>query len=481
MIGDLSTVILVSAVVAWAGLGAVSASHSVMSKRDPRGAALWVIVSFTLPILGPWLYWGFGINRVHRRAIKRLGWRGRSFRAADHAPSTEAVDSIDSVLGHLKGLDVVGRRLTDMPLAPGNLVEALHNGEEAYPAMLEAIGSARRSVTLGSYIFDWDEIGRRFTEALGEAAGRGVRVHVLLDGLGAVKAFSRVGRRLIRSGAEVSAFFPLRFPLGRFRLNLRNHRKIVVVDGSTGFTGGMNISRKHLAGRAAADRIEDVHFRIRGPVVGQIQQAFAEDWFLATDEILSGPAYYPELSAAGSAWCRGISSGPDEHIGATHRIIHAAIAAAKREVTMVTPYFIPSRTLIETMGIAAMGGVEVRVLLPSQVDHRFMGWAADAFLWQLLENGVRVYRQPPPFVHTKLMIVDRRWVLLGSANVDPRSLRLNFEFNVEAYDGALAEGLSKWLDERIGRCVVETLAKVDGRSRGVRVRDGFVKMFSPYL
>jgi len=474
--------LILSAVVAlWLGLGCVAAGHAVMYKRDPRAATIWVFTSFTLPAVGPWLYWTFGINRIERRAVRHLGRRDRPFRAPhlEEARADEAAR--DEAVGHLNSLRTVADRVTRLPILTGNRIQPLHNGEQAYPRMLRAIAGAERSVTLASYIFDWDQVGHEFAWALGAAARRGVRVHVLLDGIGALGSFSRMGRRLIRAGAEVAAFFPLRFPFGRLRLNLRNHRKILVVDGRTGFTGGMNISQRYLACGDGPDRVEDLHFQITGPVVAEMQHAFIEDWTMATGRALSGEAYLPELSAAGTALCRGISSGPDEDFEIIHWMLQAAFASATRSVRIATPYFIPSAPLISAMAMAALRGVEIRLLLPSLVDRRFMRWAADAYLWQLLERGIRVFRRPPPFVHTKLLIVDERWILLGSANLDRRSFRLNFEFNVEAYDARLAGELSAWLDELTGRCEEVTLEQMDTRPAWRRLRDGVVKTFSPFL
>jgi len=224
-----------------------------------------------------------------------------------------------------------------------------------------------------------------------------------------------------------------------------------------------------------------LHFEIAGPVVGEIQHTFAEDWALATGEALRGEGYFPELNAAGSALCRGISSGPDKDFEIIHWMLIAALSAAQRSVRIVTPYFVPSAALISAMGMAALRGVEITLLLPSVVDRRFMRWVADAYLWQLLKRGIRVLRQPPPFVHSKLLVVDERWVLLGSANLDPRSFRLNFEFNVEAYDDRLANDLCRWLDERIAASHEVTLAEVDARPLWKRLRDGTAKMFSPHL
>lgn len=478
--GDQVWFLTVFGVTAWLVLGLVSAGHAVMYKRDPRSAALWIIISFALPILGPWLYWVIGINRFQRRASRIFGVRVRPFVTAGSAPSG-AVEAMDQAVGHLVPLRRMAERITRLPLLPGNEIQPLHNGEQAYPAMLEAIAGARSSVTLASYIFDWDELGQSFCDALGAAARRGVAVQVLLDGIGAVHSWSRVGRRLLKSGAEVASFFPLRFPLGRIRINLRNHRKILVVDGRTGFTGGMNISRRHFMATTRPDRVEDLHFQVVGPVVGEMQHVFLEDWLMATGRQLEGEAYLPPLAEHGSALCRGIASGPDEDSEKIHWLLLAAFAAAQDSVRVVTPYFVPTAPLIKAMVMASLRGVRVTLVLPSFLDLPAMRWVADSYLWQLLEHGVRVYRRPPPFVHTKLLIVDDRWVLLGSANLDPRSLRLNFEFNVESYDIALATSLSTWLDSLLVQGEEVTLASVDARGIPQRLRDGAVKLFSPYL
>lgn len=475
------TILVFVLIAAWLALGMMTAGHAIMFKRDPKGAALWVIVSFTIPLAGPWFYWGFGINRVQRRAMKRLGGLHRPIGAPPQPGLRDRLDPSVEVTNELRGLRTLADRVTHLPLTSGNTITPLHNGEKAYPEMIRAIVSAEHSVTLASYIFDWDEVGREFAHALADAAQRNVRVHVLLDGLGAVRTFSRMGRFLIRSGAHVAPFFPLRVPFGRVRINLRNHRKILVVDGRTGFTGGMNVSQRHLVTLQKPGRVEGLHFKITGPVVAQMQHTFVEDWTLAAKETLEGEDYYPTLQGTGPALCRGISSGPDEHLDRIHWIMQAAFATAQRTVQVVTPYFVPSLALVSSMSMAAMRGVDVTLMLPSVVDRPYMRWAADAYLWELLGNGVRVFRRPPPFAHTKLIVVDDRWLLLGSANLDRRSFRLNFEFNVEAYDADLAAGLGAWLDGQVRTCEQVTLEGIDARPRMRRLRDGVAKLFSPYL
>jgi len=468
-------------IVAWIVAGCLSAGHAIMYKRDARSSAIWLLLSFTMPLVGPWLYWVIGINRVERKAVKHLGKRERPF---DPSPVREQnIDSEEQVciVGPLQSLHRVSQRVTRLPLLPGNEVIPLHGGEQAFPRMLSAIASAERTVTLASYIFDWDDVGREFVAALNAAANRGVRVHVLVDGVGALGSFSRMGRLLLKSGAEVASFFPLRFPLGRLRINLRNHRKILVVDGRVGFTGGMNITERHLLERNEPDRSEDLHFELRGPIVVELQHTFAEDWRLATDRDLVGDAYFPKLERAGQVLCRGIVSGPDEDFENIHIMIRAALSAAQESVYMVTPYYVPTPSLISATLTAALRGVNVKLILPSVLDLRYMRWAADAYLWQLLERDIEVYRRPPPFCHTKLMIVDDRWVLFGSANLDRRSFRLNFEFNVEAYDPAFARGMRSWVDRLLVDATPVTLEQMDSRPMWRRLRDGFVKLFSPYL
>jgi len=481
MFSSPGSLILIVAVVVWLGLFAAAAGHAVMYKRDPRSAAIWSVVGFALPGVGPALYWAFGINRVERHAVKKLGRRERPFDPGHLLGHEDPYQAHVEAVGHLVSLRTIADRVARLPLLPGNALTPLHNGEQAYPRMLKAIGEAQRSITLASYIFDWDDVGREFAHALSGAAGRGVHVHLLVDGLGALRSFSRVGRRLLKSGAEVAAFFPLRFPFGRFRLNLRNHRKILVADGRVGFTGGMNISERHLHDAQQPGRVEDLHFEVTGPVVAEMQHAFAEDWALSTAKVLRGEDYFPSLAPTGRAVCRGVSSGPDEDFESIHWMVQAAIASAQQSVCIVTPYFIPTSSLLTTMIMRALRGIDITLVLPSLVDLPYMRWAADAYLWQLLEHGIRVYRRPPPFVHTKLMLVDERWVLLGSANMDPRSFRLNFEFNIEAYEVTLARELSGWFSGLIADLQPVTLEEMDSRPRVRRLRDGLAKLASPFL
>jgi cardiolipin synthase len=340
---------------------------------------------------------------------------------------------------HLTALSKVVAGTTGKPLLSGNRIVPLHNGDEAYGAMIEAIDGARDSVLFSTYIFDNDRAGKVFLEALERAVNRRVEVRVLVDDFGARYSWPTIVGPLVRTGARVARFLPNLVPsLARFA-NLRNHRKILVVDGRTGFTGGMNIREACCWNLRPKHPIRDLHFRVEGPIVAHLQETIAEDWAFATGEVLQGERWFPRLESAGPSLARGISGGPDEHFERLRITLLAAIASARLSVMVVTPYFIPDAAIVTALNVAALRGVEVDILLPAKNNLPIVQWASTAQLWQVLERGCRVWLTPPPFDHTKLTVVDRAWVLFGSSNWDPRSLRLNFEFDVECYDCELAE------------------------------------------
>ncbi|MCE9583333.1 MAG: cardiolipin synthase [Planctomycetes bacterium] len=458
---------------------AAATAHAVMWRREPRSAALWIAISILVPLGGPLAYFVLGINRTVRRARRKL--KGRAAAAA--ALAACSAEARASAVGPLDSLARLGDEVTTEPLVDGNLLEPLWNGEEAFPAMLEAINGARRSVALCTYIFDVDEIGNRFAEALAAAAKRGVPVKLLVDGLGSWWWFSKLQRLLRHSKLLVRTFDPMGFTPSRLlHFNLRNHRKILVVDGETAFSGGINVSARHLAADSARPGCcRDLHFRLRGPVVASLMRAFADDWLFAAGETLSGEDWFPPLAPAGTSLARGIPSGPDANIERIYWVLSGACQTAQKSIRIVTPYFIPEQGLRHALMAASLRGVRVHLILPEVSDHRPVAWATRSYLWELLMAGVAVSYTPAPFDHSKLVLVDDRWALFGSANLDPRSLRLNFEYNVEAYDPGLVKVLEAHFDGLVAKGRKVTLKEMDGRSGLVRLRDGLSKLFSPYL
>lgn len=460
-----------------------AAGHALLYKRDPKSAWGWIAVCLMFPVIGPLLYFFFGINRVKIRAKQLdqcLAALGRHLQSRT-VQKNKQLSLPENVLSP-EFLDIVriADAVTLRPLVGGNLVEILHNGEEAYPAMLKAIDEAQQSVYLATYIFDTDHSGMSFIEALTRAEERGVMVQVIIDGIGELYSSPRARTVLQQHGIRVARFIPPTLLPPALHVNLRNHRKILVADSSVAFAGGMNIGDRHLV--AVPDqsaRVMDAHFRLTGPIVHQVEQVFRDDWTFCTGERLTPST--GALQPTGSALCRAIADAPSEELEKLAIILVGAVSAARKRVFIMTPYFLPSRELIGAMQTAALRGVEVVVLLPEKNNLPFIKWATSNMLWEILQRGVRVYYQPPPFAHTKLFIVDDYYALIGSANIDPRGLRLNFELTVEVYDPVFVATLANHFHNRIRHSSEITLAQVDARSIPIRVRDSLIWLFSPYL
>ena len=477
----MDTILLISATAVSIIVSLLAAGHALLWKRDPRSALGWIVVSLYFPILGPFLYWMLGINRIVRKARRwqvtgrRLDGR-ESFQALCRR---EAVPLLPVDASHLGELARLADRVVASSLTAGNLIEPLANGDSAYPEMLAAIDRAASSINLSTYIFDGDRTGHRFVNALKGAAERGVEVRVMVDGLGEKYSLPTARGLLKGSRVHVERFLPMR---QGGSLNLRNHRKILVVDGQEGFTGGMNIGGRHMVDRPETKSpVIDLHFRVRGPVVEELQRIFLEDWYFATGRHLDDPRYFPPLTAGGNSIVRAIGDGPDKEFRKLHWIVMGALSCASRHVHIMTPYFIPDRALIAALATSAMRGIEVTLVLPGRNNLPLLHWATRSYLWELLQCGIRVFYQPPPFVHTKLFLVDGLWSLIGSANLDPRSLRLNFELNLEVYDRHFTELLEKHFDEALAGSREVTLEDMDGRPLPQKLRDGASKLLSPYL
>jgi cardiolipin synthase len=383
-------------------------------------------------------------------------------------------------LPSLASLVRTGHEVTGLPLFDGNRIEILIDGDAAYPAMLDAIRSAQRTIGLSTYIFDLDEAGEQFIEALADAVKRGVQVRVLIDAVGGLYSSPPVPKVLEARGVRTASFLKSFLPWRAKYLNLRNHRKIMVVDGCTGFTGGINIRAGSMS-TATHSRVQDLHFRVEGPVVSHLAASFAGDWVFTTGELLDGEQWFPTLEPRGNIAARGVSDGPDEDFETLRWTLLAALASAEHSVRIVTPYFLPDQTLVAALSLAALRGVTVDIVIPETSNLRVVGWAMFGQIRQVLKFGCRVWLTPPPFDHSKVMIVDHAWTLFGSGNWDPRSLRLNFEFNVEAYDPSFAARAETVVWEKIGRARRLTIEEVDAWPVTKRIRNGLAWLGSPYL
>jgi cardiolipin synthase len=452
---------------------AVALSHHILlNKRDPRGAGLWLFVIWIMPLAGLLLYWLLGVNRVARAARRRhLPWAsGNLSQARPH-----------SLPSSLLPLRHASDSLSPYPLCSGNLVSPLINGAQAYPAMLKAIHEARATLALSSFIFDQDAAGTAFTQALIQAAQRGVKVRVLVDGIGAWGPGEKLLRSVSLCGGRVHSFWPRGRWMRHPGLNLRNHRKIMVVDGRTAFTGGINISARHLGHGPHNAQARDIHFLVKGPAVSHLMDVFARDWRSSTHEILQGKDWFPALKSAGNDGVRGVPSGPDENLERIYELLLAGLRCARSQVRLMTPYFLPDRPILTALRSACRSGVRVQVIIPRHSDHPFMRWGCRGYLWELVETGVEVREAQGGFIHSKIMTVDKAWSMVGSANLDPRSFRLNFEFNIEVASKALSKQLDGYMDSICERSFAVTLQDLRREPMAARLRNQAVKLFSPYL
>lgn len=465
-------------------VGAIGVTvDAVLRKRQVPAVFGWVGLAWLAPVVGSLLYVAFGINRIQRAALalQRQPLLGDTEELRAQQASGQFLKQLGEDHPNLPGLARLGFHTTGNPLLPGNRITALHDGDEAYPAMLEAINGATRTISLLSYIFDSDATGQLFVDALGEAKARGVDVRVLVDDVGSRYSRPPITARLRDRGIRVSSFLPTRLPRLFRYANLRNHRKILVVDGTIGFTGGMNIRDGHWLSRHPASPIRCLHFRLEGPVVYELQRAFSVDWAFATREALDRDPWFPRLASVGSVVARGIPDGPDGDLENILELILGALAAATKHVRIITPYFLVDDVLLRALQVSAMRGVQVDIVVPARSNLPIIDWAMTPQFLPLLDKGCRVFRSPAPFDHTKAFTVDGHWCLVGSTNWDARSLLLNFEFNVECYDQALTASLEALIDARIAEASPLSLRALRERSLPIRFRDGVARLGSPYL
>ena len=460
----------------------VASCHVILTKRDTRAAILWVGLIWFAPVVGTLLYIWLGINRIERRARSLRPRQAR--RDAASSSGYCSSDLLNLQLGdgaaHLRALTTLTNKLTPHPLTYGNQVVPLINGDQAFPAMLQAIDLAERSVTLSTYIFDNDRAGALFLTALQRAVARNVEVRVLIDDMGARFSWPAMPGVLHRAGIPCARFMPALISRLQYS-NLRTHRKILVIDGRIGFMGGLNIRDGHCLTLAPKHPIEDLHFQVIGPVVTQFQEVFADDWAFATGEVLQGDVWFSEITPHGNVLVRGCPDGPDEHLQTFQLTLLGALSCARSTIRIVTPYFLPDAALITALNVAALRGVQVDIVLPEQNNIKLVQWASTALLWQLLERGCRIWLSPPPFDHTKLFLIDDIASFVGSANWDPRSLRLNFEFNLECYSSQLTRELTALAEAKIARSRQVRLAELDSRSLWIKLRDGVARLCSPFL
>ena len=467
-------------------LGAIAAIHATMTKEEVRTAIGWVGVIVLSPIVGAVVYAIAGVNRIRRSTLShQRANRGKiALYHLSHFDTTN--DLVRAAFGRQFGaMKILGDAVSLYDFTSGNNIDMLETGDEAYAAMLDAIGRAERSIMLETYIFDRDAIGEKFADALGDAVKRGVEVRVLVDAVGARYSFPSIVKLLKDKGVAVDVFngniiIGLRLPYA----NLRTHRKILIVDGKVAFTGGMNIRAGFVRAIAGDGVAFDTHFKLKGPAIADLFHIASEDWRFATGELLTGEAWKiapPENPPGTGTLVRVVGSGPDKNVETNQRMMMGAFSIAEQHILIMTPYLLPDRELISALVTAARRGVSVDIVVPGVNNLKLVDRAMRAQFDQLLKDGCRIWRAGGAFNHSKLMTIDGAWSYVGSSNIDPRSLRLNFEVDLEILDRDVA----RQVEERIGKVIEESrevnLAHLKSRPFLERLLDRIIWLGSPYL
>jgi cardiolipin synthase len=454
----------------WIAYLVVLAGWIVLQKREPIATLSWLLSLALLPVLGLVIYHFLGPQRIKRQRLRRS--RSRASLDDTLPAGLQASDDCTTIAR-------LGRAATGFSPSTATRLDLLVGGGATFDALVEAIGQARHHLHVEYYIFEPDQTGTRVRDALVAAAGRGVRVRLLLDALGS----SALGRGFLApleaAGVEIAWFHPVRVRwLWRPRMNLRNHRKVVVVDGSLGFTGGINVTDQEDE-RLRSDAFHDLHLRLEGEVVRWLQLAFLEDWHYVTGVALRDQKLWPEL-APGDVLAQVLPAGPDSPWEAIHRVQVETVHQANRRVWLVTPYFVPGEAARMALTSAALRGLDVRVIVPAKSDSLIVSAAARSYYEDLIAAGVRVFEYGPRMLHSKALLVDEDLCVIGSANFDHRSFRLNFELSLLMHGRELASALEASLVDDLGQCR-EITADRPAAAFPRRLGEACARLLSPLL
>ncbi len=448
----------------------------IMENRNPLKTISWVLVLLLLPFVGLIIFYFFGEDNRKQRLISRKMHKKLNRIAIDRL---EMLETLNSPTEH-KGLVALLNRLKDNPLYGGTKITFYSSGKEKFEALIQAIESAQKHIHIQYYIFLDDEIGHKIRNLLMRKAAEGLEVRLLYDDVGSWKAKRGFFKEMQKRGVEVQPFLKVAFKLLTSRVNYRNHRKIVVIDGVVGFFGGMNVADRYLKG-INGGVWRDSHLKIEGKAVAGLQTSFIIDWYSSRKEFLSSATYYPPLESKGDNLMQLVTSGPVGHFKDIHLGILQAISNAKECIYIQTPYFVPTDALLLSLQMAAMRGVDVRLMIPRHSDTTFVQIATMAFLKEVLDTKVNVYMFEKGFLHSKLLVIDNTLTITGSANMDIRSFEHNFEFEAFIYNEETCGDAKQIFYRDMEDSTLLTNEEWDNRGRFQKFKESVMRLFSPLL
>lgn len=461
-----------------------AATILLLEFRRPAHATAWLFILFLFPLVGFILYYFLATEYRRSRKARRRGSLDQRRRARLLTMSTNVTSAAELPSPEFASEKRLFRALMkggELPISGRNRSVIYNNGMDTYEAMLTAIRNADHHIHLSSYIVRDDEIGREFQQALIQKAQQGVKVKLLYDGIGSIKLTYSYIRRLRKGGVECACFFPLRPSFLKKRMNYRNHRKIIVVDGLIGFVGGINVGDEYVGKHPRLGYWRDTHLRLEGDSVYWLQEVFLKDWEMATKEKPDDPAFFPKHDCDNEEALQIVPAGPNRRGDAIHDAVFAMVTAAQERIWLTTPYFIPSASIAMALHDAAMSGVDVRIMIPYVPDTWLVHYATLSYVEEMMRSGVRVWQYKKGFVHAKTLVVDKLVTVVGSANMDLRSFFSNFEINAHLFDPDAIEKIAADFKQDMEDSSELNLQKFLKRSRKQKAKEAMARILSPLL
>lgn len=456
-----------------------------MENRNSTRTIAWLLVLIFLPGLGIFLYFYLGQN--HRKKKTFIKKRKEDYKVLKRLLDTQINFTKKGSFFKENYNDLRSKLVPlllnngDAPITFNNDIKILNNGKITFDTMLKDIREAKSHIHIEYFIIKDSEIGEKFKKALIEKAKEGVKVRFIYDAVGCWKLSKKFKTDLIEAGVELKSFLPVILPFFQSRLNYRNHRKILVVDGKIGFTGGLNIGDEYLGKSPERGFWRDTHVKVEGEAVYILQSIFLKDWHFVSGEDIDGYKFFPKQNINGNKAVQIVSGGPDTYWESIHQGYFTAISGAVKNVYIVSPYLVPDESILMALKTSALRGLDVRLLLPGKPDHKTVFWASKSHFEELLEAGVRIFQYQKGFVHSKLFIVDDNIASVGTTNLDIRSLQLNFEVNAFIYDTGVSANLKKYFLEDLEDSKEVILSEYRKRGYGHKVKESIARLLSPIL
>lgn len=457
-----------------------------VERRNIGATWAWLVILLFLPGVGFIFYLFFGQNLSKRKRYRikaeQLDQIVDMIEAQKHNIQNNLIQYKDSEVSRYQDLIYMNLATNYAYFTQDNEIEVFTEGKYKFDSLLSDINQAKHHIHLMYYIIRNDKLGNSILSALTKKALEGVQVRFLYDDIGNARLSRRFFKPLIDAGGQAVAFFPSRIPYMNFRLNFRNHRKLAIIDGACGYIGGFNIGDEYLGLKRRYGFWRDTHFKIKGSSVLQMQAQFLLDWHLASSkEIPFDPMYFPLTKSEGSAAIQIVSSGPNDNREQIKNALIKTINSAKNSIYLQTPYFVPDESLLNAVKMAAMSGVDVRIMIPGNPDKKVLNWASYSYLGDLLNVGVKCYLYKKGFLHAKTIVADGTICSVGTTNIDIRSFKLNFEVNAFVYSSNTATLLKEFFEEDMNDCDELTLELYNNRPMFSRFIESLIRLFSPVL